>query len=233
MLRRTVPRAAVLTAILALAPAADAHNISLSPNAGDLNTVFKFRGTAWQPRSRVFADYFSSTRSAAPLRTFRVTVGSNGEFQFNWSDNLLGLTHRMCFRQFDTRSRIRRAFRKCELFWVGLPYAQWMPTSGNPGDTFVLFASGFPPGRTLTVTTTPPPGIPAGGPFTVTTRTNGAFVVNVPCAAGSPVFGPVFVPRGGATCGFIGGSAGPGLYTSLVRDPVSQLGAYATARLLR
>jgi len=231
MLRRTIPLVAVLTASLALAPAAGAHNISLSPNAGDLNTVFQFRGTAWQPRGRVTVDYFSSTRSSAPLRTFRIAAGSSGGFRLNWSDGLLGLTHRMCFRQLDTR--FGRTFRKCAIFWVGLPYAQWMPTSGNPGDTFVLFVSGFPPGRTLTVTTTPPPGIPAGGPFTVTTRTSGAFVINVPCAAGSPVFGPIFVPRGGATCGFIGGNAGPGLYTSLVRDPVSRLEAYATARLLR
>jgi hypothetical protein len=179
----------------------------------------------------VTVEYFTTTRSTAPFRTFRLSTGPSGGFRLNWSDGLLGLTHRMCFRQFDTR--FTRTFRKCSLFWVGLPYAQWMPTSGNPGDTFVLFASGFPPGRTLTVTTTPPPGVSAGGPFFVTTRTSAAFVVNVPCAEGSPVFGPVFVPRGGATCGFIGGSAGPGLYTSLVRDPVSRLEAYATARLLR
>ena len=231
MFSRTVPIAAVLTVGLALAPAAGAHNLSLSPNAGDLNTVFQFRGTAWQPRSRVAVQYFSTTRSASPFRTFSIGTGSNGGFRLNWSDGLLGLTHRMCVQQLDTR--FGRTFRKCALFWVGLPVAQWMPTSGNPGDTFVLLASGFPPGRTLTVTTTPPPGIPAGGPFTVTTRTSAAFVVNVPCAAGSPVFGPIFVPRGGATCGFIVGSAGPGLYTSLVRDPVSRLEAYATARLLR
>ena len=231
MFSRTVPIAAVLTVGLALAPAAGAHNLSLSPNAGDLNTVFQFRGTAWQPRSRVAVQYFSTTRSASPFRTFSIGTGSNGGFRLNWSDGLLGLTHRMCVQQLDTR--FGRTFRKCALFWVGLPVAQWMPTSGNPGDTFVLLASGFPPGRTLTVTTNPPPGIPAGGPFFVRTRTSAAFVVNVPCAAGSPIFGPIFVPRGGATCGFIGGNAGPGLYTSLVRDPVSRLEAYATARLLR
>jgi hypothetical protein len=72
-----------------------------------------------------------------------------------------------------------------------------------------------------------------GGPFTVTTSTRGSFVSNVPCAAPGTSFGPIFVPRGGAACGFTGGSAGPGLYTSLVRDPVSRLKAYATARLLR
>jgi len=41
MLRRTIPLAAV-TASLALAPAAGAHNISLSPNAGDLNGHFEY-----------------------------------------------------------------------------------------------------------------------------------------------------------------------------------------------
>jgi hypothetical protein len=231
MLRRTLPLATVAAASLALAPAAGAHNVSLSPNAGDLNTVFQFRGTAWQPFSRVTVEYFTSTRSTAPFRSFRLFTRGNGSFGLNWTDSLLGLTHRMCFRQVDTR--FGRTFRKCTLFWVGLPYAQWMLTFGNPGDTFVLFVSGFPPGRTLTVTTTPPPGIPAGGPFTVRTRTSGAFVINIPCTASGPAFGPIFVPRGGAACGFTGGSAGPGLYTSLVRDPVSRLEAYATARLLR
>jgi hypothetical protein len=231
MPRRTVAMAALLTASLALAPSAAAHNLSLSPNAGDLNTLFQFRGTGWQPFGRVTVEYFVTTRSAAPLRTFRVFPGSGGRFRFTWSDGLLGLTHRMCFRQLDTR--FARTFRKCALFWVGLPYAQWMPTSGNPGDAFVLLVSGFPPGRALTVTTTPPPGILPGGPFTVTTRTRPGFVTNVPCAAPGTVFGPIFVPRGGAACGFTGGNAGRGPYTSLVRDPVSGLEAYATTRLLR
>jgi hypothetical protein len=228
---RTIAVAAALAASLALAPTAGAHTVSLSPKAGDLNTVFKFRGTAWQPRNRVIVDYFRTTRASTPARTFRLTAGRTGRFGLDWTDGLLGLTHRMCFRQFDTR--FGRTFRTCTLFWVGLPYAQWMPTFGNPGDAFVLFVSGFPPGRQLTVSTTPPPGIPAGGPFTVTTSTRGGFVSNVPCAAAGSVFGPIYVPRGGATCGFIGGNAGPGLYTSLVRDPISGLEAYATARLLR
>jgi hypothetical protein len=223
--------AAVLTAGLALVPAARAHNVSLSPNTGDLNTVFKFRGTAWQPRGRVSLDYFATPGAATPRLRFTVTSNRQGGFRVNWRDALVGLTHKICFHQFD--ARFGRTFRKCARFWVAPPYAQWIPTSGNPGDLFVLFVSGFPTGHALTVTTTPPPGIPAGGPFTVTTATSGSFVSNVPCAAGNPVFGPVFVPRGGAACGFIAGSAGPGLYTSLVRDPGTGFEAYATARLLR
>jgi hypothetical protein len=142
-----------------------------------------------------------------------------------------GITHKMCFRQFDTR--FGRTFRKCARFYVTAPYAQWMPATGNPGDTFVLYAAGFLPGRVLTVTTTPPPGITPGGPFTVITATRGSFVTNVPCASAGPSFLPVYVPRGGAACGFVGGNAGPGLYVSLVRDSGSGMQAYATARLLR
>lgn len=231
MLRRMLPLATVAAASLALVPAAGAHNISLSPRSGDLNTPFRFVGTAWEPRGRLSLDYFATPNAAAPFRRYALSADRTGRFRVTWRDALVGRTHKICFRQFDTR--VARTFRKCERFWVAPPYAQWVPTSGNPGDLFVLFVSGFPTGHALTVTTTPPPGIPAGGSFTVTTATSAGFISNVPCAGGSPVFGPVFVPRGGAACGFTGGSAGPGLYTSLVRDPGTGFEAYATARLLR
>src|ERR1700724_486940 len=216
---------AAVIGTLAITASASAHNLSLSPSSGDIKPSFRFLGTPWHPRHKVTVKYFASPTANAPLRSLSLQANGRGKFVLNWSDSLIGitfgLTHRMCFSQLDTR--FTSTFRKCALFYVQAPYAQWMSTSGNPGDTFVLYVVGFPPGRTLTVTTTPPPGVSPGGPFTVTTATRGSFVTNVPCASNGPTFGPAYVPRGGAACGFTGGNAGPGLYTSLVRDPISGL----------
>ena len=105
------PFAVGILAALLLTPGASAHTISLSPRAGDLNTPFRFTGRGWQPRGVVSWEYFTSTRATTPFRSGRFRDGANGRFRFTWSDTALGLTHRMCFTQLDTRFAARQGRR--------------------------------------------------------------------------------------------------------------------------
>ena len=221
-----------ILAALVLTPSASAHTIAFSPRAGDLNTPFRFTGRSWQPRGVVFWQYFVSTTATTAFRSGRFRGGGTGRFRFTWSDTALGLTHRMCLTQFDTRfaraagTRRARRFRRCENFYVAPPSAYYNPSAGAPGDVFVLIASGFPPGRTLQVTVRGPDGPQQSDSYTMTTATRGGFSPAGP-------FGPIFVPRGGAAFPRTAASSGAGLYAAEILEPHSNLVAYASLRLTR
>ena len=224
--------AALIAASLALAAPAGAHNLSLTPRSGDLGTFFRFSGRAWQPRGLVFWEYLPSTRSTTVTQNGSFRAGGNGRFRFTWTDARPGLTHRMCFTQFDSRfaraagqQQRGRRFRQCANFYVAPPSAYYSPNAGLPGETFVLVALGFPPGRTLTVTVRGPDGPTVGDSFTMTAGTRGGFR-NGP-------FGPIFVPRGGGAVARTSSNSGAGLYTAEIREPRTGLIAYASARLTR
>ncbi len=221
----------ILAALVFAAPAA-AHNLALSAPAGDLGTFFRFSGRAWQPGGRVLWEYQPSTQSTPVTQSGSFRSGPKGRFRFTWSDGRPGLTHRMCFTQFDTRFATSsgttpgRRFRKCASFYVALPSAFYTPSAGVPGDPFVLVATGFPPGRRLDVTVRGPDGPQAVDTFSMTTSTRSAFTPPGP-------YGPVFVPRGGAAVARPSSNSGVGLYTAEIREPASGLVAYASTRLNR
>ena len=221
-----------ILAALVLTPSASAHTISFSPRAGDLNTPFRFTGRSWQPRGVVFWQYFVSTRATTAFRSGRFRGGGNGRFRFTWSDTALGLTHRMCFTQLDTRfasaagTPSGRRFRRCVSFYVALPSAYYDPSTGAPGDVFILIVDGFPPGRALQVTVGGPDGPRQSDSYAMTTATRGGFLPSGP-------FGPIFVPRGGSAIPRTAANSGAGLYTAEIREPRSNLVAYASFRLTR
>jgi len=120
----------------------------------------------------------------------------------------------MCFRQ--------RKVRACSDFYVAPPAAQFMPSTGSPGDAFLLVVSGFYSGRRLEATLTRPDATTRT--FALTTRKTDSFV------AGGP-FGPILVPRGGAAVRFLPRTTDPfGLYSVLVADP--RAGSRARAALV-
>lgn len=112
--------------------------------------------------------------------------------------------------------------RACEDFYVAPPAAQFMPSTGSPGDVFLLVVSGFYAGRELEATLTLPNATMRT--FALKTRKTEALV------AGGP-FGPVLVPRGGAAVRFVPRTTDPiGLYSVLVIDP--RAGSRARAALV-
>ena len=97
-----------------------------------------------------------------------------------------------------------------------------MPATGNPGDVFLLVASGFYAGRRLDATLTLPNGTTRT--FALRTRTTESFVEGGP-------FGPVLVPRGGAAVRLVPRVTDPlGLYSVLVVD--AKAGSRARAALV-
>jgi len=100
---------------LALAPAAQAHNIYVSPRFGDQGDAFVFRGTAWQPFKRVRI-YYDESADGRIEQTTSVFANRFGSFRFTWRGENVEDTHRMCFRQYDSRRRFQRTFTRCRLF---------------------------------------------------------------------------------------------------------------------
>jgi hypothetical protein len=146
-----------------------------------------------------------------PFRTETFRAGSNGSFTFPllnpWFFDT-GRLQRMCFAQFDTR--YSRTYRKCTSFYVGPPYAYFMPADGEAGRVFILVAGGFQANRTLNIELTIPDGSVQN--YTMRTRSRPAFV-----QGGES--GPVFVPRGGAFRRFQSNTTDPlGLYTAFVKQ---------------
>lgn len=170
-----------------LSAGASAHTISLGPKVGALGTRVVVQGRAWQPFGRVSWQYFSSTLDSRPAQSGTFGLNASGAFVFRWRDTVVSLTHRLCFRQLDTRRG--RAFRACSDFWLSPPTASVSPPDGRPGDTFLALANGFPPGARITGTVTFPDGrTEAILPRTAATR-DGFVQASI---------GPVFVRRGGA-----------------------------------
>jgi hypothetical protein len=204
---------AVAVAVLCAAPAnAVAHTLAPpSPTAGDGGTTFHFEGRAWQAGQPIQAQYYRRDNDSTPYRTKTFRVGSNGRFTFRlldpWFFDAGGL-QRMCFEQFD--KRYRRTYRKCTTFYVGAPFAYFMPADGDAGQVFILVAGGFQANRTLTIELTRPDGVVEV--YTTKTRGRAAFVQG-------GEFGPVFVPRGGGFRRFQSNTTDPlGLYTAFVKQ---------------
>jgi hypothetical protein len=194
-------------------------SVSVLPESGDVNTIFAFRGTGWQPHLKVTASYFLVPgRGGGARKTFTFTPRRNGSFVFRLTRPIglvdSGVTSRMCFRQ--------RKVRACSDFYVAPPAAQFMPSTGSPGEEFLLVVSGFYAGRRLQATLTRPDA--STRMFALTTRTTDSFV------GGGP-FGPILVPRGGAAVRFLPRTTDPvGLYSVLVADPSA--GSRARAALV-
>jgi hypothetical protein len=106
---------AAMAVLLALPGVARAHNLFVSPRSAPLGSDFVFRGTLWQPLHRVrwLYDEFANG-SFQRTGTFR--AGSAGRFRFTWGGEDVAATHRMCFRQFDSRPNYRRTFLRCRRF---------------------------------------------------------------------------------------------------------------------
>jgi hypothetical protein len=98
---------------LALAPAAQAHNVSVSPRFGAVFRPFAFTGTQWQPFRRVRITYDQNADGGID-QTGGIFPNRYGYFRFRWNGEDVADTHRMCFRQFDTR--YGRTYTKCRLF---------------------------------------------------------------------------------------------------------------------
>jgi hypothetical protein len=197
----------LLVALLAVGPHGNA-SVSVIPETGDVNTIFAFHGTGWRPDRKVTASYFVvAARGGGARRTFSFRPQRKGGFTFRLTRPIglvdSGVTSRMCFRQ--------RRTRACADFYVAPPAAQFMPSTGSPGDSFLLVVSGFLPGRQLQATLTLPTGTTRT--FGLVSRKSDSFV------SGGP-FGPVFVPRGGAAVRFAPRATDPiGTYAVLVVDP--------------
>jgi hypothetical protein len=213
MRARTLAIAVAVAALLAAPASAAAHTLAPpSPTAGDGGTTFYFYGRAWQAGHYIQAQYYRRDSDARPFRLKTFRVGSNGRFVFRllnpWFFDT-GQLQRMCFSQFDTR--FERTFRKCKRFYVGPPYAYFMPADGEAGQVFILVAGGFQANRTLNIELTRPDGVVEN--YTMRTRARAAFV-----SGGE--FGPLFIPRGGAFRRFQSSASDPlGLYTAFVKQP--------------
>lgn len=194
-------------------------SVSVLPESGDVNTIFAFHGSGWQRRPSIRASYFVvASRSGGPRKTFTFKPRKNGSFVFRLTRPIglvdSGVTSRMCFRQLRVRA--------CQDFYVAPPAAQFMPSTGSPGDVFLLVASGFYAGRDLEATLTLPNATTRN--FALKTRKTAALVEGGP-------FGPILVPRGGAAVRFVPRTTDPvGLYSVLVTDP--RAGSRARAALV-
>jgi len=212
MRARTLAIAVALAALCSAPADAVAHSLTPpSPTAGDGGTAFYFQGRAWQAGQFIQAQYYRRDTDSRPFRTKTFRVGSTGSFVFRLLDPWFfetGRTQRMCFAQFDTR--YNRTYRKCKSFYVGPPFAYFMPADGDAGQVFILVAGGFQANRTLDIELTVPDGTVQT--YTMRTRTRPAFVQG-------GEFGPVFLPRGGAFRRFQSNTTDPlGLYTAFVKQ---------------
>ncbi len=104
-----------VVALLVLAAPAFAHNVSVSPRYGEVGDDFVFRGKAWQPFKRV-RWYYDESNDGSFERRGSFVLRSSGNFRFRWTGEDTADTHRMCFRQFDSRPRFQRFFTKCRRF---------------------------------------------------------------------------------------------------------------------
>jgi len=182
---------ALLAAVVFAAPAA-AHNVKVSPKAGDSATKFIFKGTKWQPGGDVLVQYYATEDSNQPFRTRVILTRADGRFKVSLvrpaSTAAFGVTARMCFTQDD--SRLGRRFRKCKRFYVDPPTARFWPSTGPPGTPFLLMTSGWYPGMQLVLQLERPDGVLETYTDMSPTRRRGAFF-----AVGEP-FGSIFVRKG-------------------------------------
>jgi hypothetical protein len=213
MRTRTLAIALAMAVLFATAPVvASAHTLAPpSPTAGDGGTTFFFAGRAWQAGQIMQAQYYRRDSDRRPFRTKNFRAGPSGSFLFRLLDPWFfdtGRLQRMCFAQFDTR--FGRTFRKCKTFYVGPPFAYFMPADGVAGQVFILVAGGFQANRTLNIELTRPDGVVEN--YSMRTRGRPTFVPG-------GEYGSIYVPRGGAFRRFESNTTDPlGLYTAFVKQ---------------
>lgn len=101
--------------VLAVPAVAGAHNVSVFPRFGETGDNFLFSGKAWQAFKRV-RWYYDQHDDGEFEQTGRLFTNGKGRFLFRWRGEDVLDTHRMCFRQKDTRFSPDRYFFKCKRF---------------------------------------------------------------------------------------------------------------------
>ena len=116
-MKRRLALALAATALVGLTipSVASAHNISVFPRYGETGDNFLFRGKAWQAFKRV-RWYYDQRNDGEFEQTGRFFTNGRGRFLFRWRGEDVFDTHRMCFRQKDTRFSPDRYFFKCKRF---------------------------------------------------------------------------------------------------------------------
>jgi hypothetical protein len=104
-----------VVSLLVLAAPAAAHNVSVFPRFGDPGDSFLFTGTAWQA-NRSVRWFYDERNNGSFQRTGLVFTNRFGNFRFRWIGEDVETTHRMCFRQYDSRRRFQRVFFVCRRF---------------------------------------------------------------------------------------------------------------------
>ena len=99
--------------VLAVPAVAGAHNVKVSPRFGTLGDDFFFYGKYWQKFKRV-RWFYDQNNDGDFEQTGRVFTSGKGKFVFRWRNEDVFDTHRMCFRQFD--SRFQKTYFKCKRF---------------------------------------------------------------------------------------------------------------------
>ncbi|MDX6642622.1 MAG: hypothetical protein QOD76_584 [Solirubrobacteraceae bacterium] len=188
---------------LALAPPALAGRTVTAPSySGNFNEVFVFVGKGWQPRQKMTVNYFADEATKTPFNSYSKTPDRKGQFTFRFTnptiDATIGRTEKLCFRQFDTRTK--KTYQRCARFYVQPANARLEPDSFPRGSAGLLHISGWAPGTALGVEVIRSDGLniqftrPDGtvGPtYPVTTRQSAGYIDR-----GQP-WGNVFVPVGG------------------------------------
>ena len=100
-------------AVLAFPAAAGAHNVRVSPRFGDFGSDFVFHGKYWQAFKSV-RFFYDQHNDGTYEQTGRFLTNGKGRFRFRWEGETEVDTHRMCFRQRDTR--FRKTYLKCKRF---------------------------------------------------------------------------------------------------------------------
>ena len=219
--------AAVVASSLAVAPAAQAQSVTVTPPSGDFSTEYLFAGRGWVAGRTITAQYYRFDVSPTVCRTFTFRPGRNGNFVFRLIQPVVsvdsGNGSRICFSQRNTRGR---TVRRCPRFYVAPATARVEPADGQRGDTFLLNVAGWRGGDRLVVELIRPDG--SVNVTSLTTRAlPGGFVF-----AGNP-FGNVFVARGGGLSRFLAdASAAPGVYTFFVHREGENRGPRTAFRVI-
>jgi hypothetical protein len=113
--RLALALAVAVLGVLVTPAFASAHYVSVFPRYGTFGDNYRFTGTHWQPFKRVRWLYDESFDGDFD-DTGRFFTNRYGSFRFTWRGENVVDTHRMCFRQFDSRRGIQRYVFRCRRF---------------------------------------------------------------------------------------------------------------------
>jgi hypothetical protein len=215
--RSSIVVAALVSAGLALAPAAQARRVvSLNPVVGDFETAFVLSGTGWQPSRAVRVEYYSVDLNRSPFRTFSTRSDRIGRVSFRLTKPEVfaeqSVTQRLCF--------VQSGKRRCGRFYVAAPAATAEPSDVKRGQNLLLRVTGWPAGFSLVADLFRPDGTTLAGTKLTTRSIAPGFEF-----AGAP-FNNVFLPRGGAFLNFVADPGTPiGVYTFYVHPAGQNIGS--------